>query len=1129
MDETVSDELTEVGVEDVTHVRSKGCELSLKPGSSSMLEHNEMFMPCEDDYHEKLNYLVSDTLDVKNLERIGSSEHASTSPRCMDGAGIVVEELTLRNYDCKKSAVVGISNNRDRKQTMQNQWEHLYQMTGESGINCLQGQTGYNEKCRAKPSILDDGGNTSCPRFQDQQPLYFNCNPMMSNLLNNSDIGTSYDLFYPSETTSPKILSKFGFSEYSIKGTLRKEGLIHQNSVRIGSGSESVDHTRTKSADRTCFKLETAGLADSVAPLGFTSATFSPPVSVSEPWTNCNSHFVGDGISLREWLEAGRNKSNRVESLSIFRQIVTLVDFKHSQGVVLQDLRPSCFKLLGSYEVLYLGSSVHTGVTISFTDQVNSHSGRSPNEKRQMHASMLPLGCHSTKKWKLGGNMNRVPRWPQFPSRSGVRSASENVTKADIDGPQDSWNDSDEEEHPKTECKNQSKFYNSDVFSKLQPSQAFVSCMSEEKWYTSPELSTGRGCTFASNIFCLGVLLFELLGLYDSGRSRAAAMLDLRHRILPSGFLSENPEEAGYCLWLLHPEPASRPTIREILQSGFVSGTQGLSGHQLLSSIDEEDGESELLLYFLVSLKEQKQKDVSKIVEQIQCIEADIKAVEKRQPNKSLVLSSIPQELLTASGQSTLDVPSKMSPVCDNKINSKRNVRMLESAYFSLRPNIQLPDTDVATHRDGELLKSRENWCITAKDRQKYKIADRLGGFLDGLCKYAHYNKFKLRGISRNADFSNSANVICSLGFDRDEDYLAAAGVSKKIQISEFQALSTDFVDLHYPVTEMANKSKLSCICWNSYIRNYLASSDYDGIVKLWDASTGQEFSHFIEHSERAWSVDFSRVDPSKLASGSDDRLVKLWSINEKNSICTIRNNANICCVQFSTDSAHLLMPDLLHGLVGHALVIKPSTFEKLLPALTSLWDGIVLVLIKLIFLLWCRKTFSTDSAHLLAFSAAYYKTYCFDLRKVSTPWCILAGHEKAVSYVKFLDAGTIVSASTDNTLKIWDLSKTSSNCLSRDACMLTLRGHTNEKNFVGLSVADGYIACGSETNEVFAYYKSLPMPITSHKFGSIDSISGKETEDDNGQFVSSVCWRQKSNMVVAANSTGCIKLLEMV
>lgn len=38
-----------------------------------------------------------------------------------------------------------------------------------------------------------------------------------------------------------------------------------------------------------------------------------------------------------------------------------------------------------------------------------------------------------------------------------------------------------------------------------------------------------------------------------------------------------------------------------------------------------------------------------------------------------------------------------------------------------------------------------------------------------------------------------------------------------------------------------------------------------------------------------------------------------------------------------------------------------------------------------------------------------------------------------------------------------------------------TLRGHTNEKNFVGLTVNNEYIACGSESNEVFVYHKVRP------------------------------------------------------
>lgn len=93
-----------------------------------------------------------------------------------------------------------------------------------------------------------------------------------------------------------------------------------------------------------------------------------------------------------------------------------------------------------------------------------------------------------------------------------------------------------------------------------------------------------------------------------------------------------------------------------------------------------------------------------------------------------------------------------------------------------------------------------------------------------------------------------------------------------------------------------------------------------------------------------------------------------------------------------------------------------------------------------------CCVQFSASSSHFVAFGSADYKIYCYDLRHTRIPWCTLAGHEKAVSYVKFLDSETLVSASTDNTLKLWDLDKTSSNGLSSGACRLTFGGHTNKK-----------------------------------------------------------------------------------
>ena len=46
--------------------------------------------------------------------------------------------------------------------------------------------------------------------------------------------------------------------------------------------------------------------------------------------------------------------------------------------------------------------------------------------------------------------------------------------------------------------------------------------------------------------------------------------------------------------------------------------------------------------------------------------------------------------------------------------------------------------------------------------------------------------------------------------------------------------------DLHCPVVEMSTRSKLSCLSWNKFVKNQIASSDYDGIVTVWDVNTRQ-------------------------------------------------------------------------------------------------------------------------------------------------------------------------------------------------------------------------------------------------------------------------------------------------
>lgn len=53
---------------------------------------------------------------------------------------------------------------------------------------------------------------------------------------------------------------------------------------------------------------------------------------------------------------------------------------------------------------------------------------------------------------------------------------------------------------------------------------------------------------------------------------------------------------------------------------------------------------------------------------------------------------------------------------------------------------------------------------------------------------------------------------------------------------------------------------------------------------------------------------------------------------------------------------------------------------------------------------------------------SADHHIHYYDLRNVSQPLHVFGGHKKAVSYVKFLSTNELASASTDSTLRLWDV-----------------------------------------------------------------------------------------------------------
>ncbi|XP_076883164.1 protein SPA1-RELATED 3-like [Bidens hawaiensis] len=714
-------------------------------------------------------------------------------------------------------------------------------------------------------------------------------------------------------------------------------------------------------------------------------------------------------ISLRQWADDRKRVVNSLECLHIYMQIVEIVKVAHSQGIVIHNIRPSCFVMSSLNRVSFIESA-------SCSD---SDSDSEPNENTGFKGQNLDHAVSEN-------------TWMQSTLENLEASCSEHTEK-------------------------EQRF----------PMKHILEM--ETEWYTSPEEAAGLQGSFASDVYRLGVLLFELYCMCNTAEEKNATMSSLRHRVFPPPLLLKWPKVALFCLWLLHPEPASRPKIDEVLQSEFLTEPKDKLDERVAAiDLKEKSDNQDLLLEFLLIMQQRKQEAADNLRSIVSAVNSDLEEVmklqslndRKQESNTNLGDQDSPDDSSTPSLRKRIKL---ITNVNQNEGNSSskssrlmRNFGKLESAYLLNRQRAFRPINSKESVND-----------ISSKDRFASRQSRWINSFLDGLSKYLSFSHLKVKADLKQADLLSSSNLVCSLSFDRDGEFFATAGVNKKIKVFEFDSILNGNRDIHYPVVEMSSGSKLSSICWNSYIKGQIASSNFDGVVQVWDVTRNEVYMEMREHERRAWSVDFSSADPTLLASGSDDGSVKLWNINQGVSVGTIRTKANVCSVQFPVDSGNSL-----------------------------------------------------------AFGSADHRIYYYDLRNPSRPVCVFVGHEKTVSYVKFVDSTTLVSSSTDNTLKLWDLSECSSHVV--DCPVQSFTGHTNVKNFVGLSVSNGYIATGSETNEVFIYHKAFPMPTLSYKFNTVDPISGYEM-DDTEQFVSSVCWRNQSSTLVAANSMGDIKLLEMV
>ena len=260
------------------------------------------------------------------------------------------------------------------------------------------------------------------------------------------------------------------------------------------------------------------------------SAHGRSPAKVTQPLTSHDVDSGGTGgdvleeeVTIRQWLSAPNRDVDRVQSLHIFKQVLDFVDLAHGQGVMLRNIRPSCFLLSPLNRVAFIDSAS----TRSSSDQSyeNSTGKGSPSPESRhgdvgaarsraeslVHpppvAAAAAVSSRPTSSRREPENriQEGVASGQWLPERSGSSGSGGDRRAGSRGGVQSSEMNSSSGKRVDVNSSDGVLRNAEDCF----PQRELLHM--EQAWYTSPEEHATGTSTFASDIYSLGVLMFEVL------------------------------------------------------------------------------------------------------------------------------------------------------------------------------------------------------------------------------------------------------------------------------------------------------------------------------------------------------------------------------------------------------------------------------------------------------------------------------------------------------------------------------------------------------------------------------------------------------------------------------------------
>lgn len=274
-------------------------------------------------------------------------------------------------------------------------------------------------------------------------------------------------------TTDPKHVVRKYHNSFSREVALRGEEQIPLRLSKRQKGSDSrisLNHEPCKGF----ANLNNSGKMQSASSMSSYPQKGKGVIQKDFDNVMLGAECLNDGIVLRAWIKSESHRMKKSERLCIFKQILELVDFAHSQGFVLQEIKPSCFTLSQSNKIKYIGLYCQQ----VFDDRQSCFT---------VFKSCLKaiVTCKETESLKQ--------QQQQLLHFNGSRTKSANRTEYDTSAFIES--------RAKERLCLDGSSYQHDFAEEKQL---------EEKWYASPEVLNDGACTFSSNVYSLGVLLFEV-------------------------------------------------------------------------------------------------------------------------------------------------------------------------------------------------------------------------------------------------------------------------------------------------------------------------------------------------------------------------------------------------------------------------------------------------------------------------------------------------------------------------------------------------------------------------------------------------------------------------------------------